>query len=197
LAHSARRKRSSPIRDRILWIIQIRLSSSAVKILDGKQNYQLVQWYGNHAKQWKLLFQATRDGWGGRDFHRVCDNKGETLVVARSTSGYIFGGYTDIPWTHRNNKATSTHAWLFTLVHPAGHVAKIPIEPGKSAVHYAVNYGPLFGTTYDLCIGDNANHPSARSSYSTLSGSYKSSIGQLSESVYFVLSEYEVFAPEL
>ncbi len=33
------------------------------------------------------------------DFHRLCDNKGATITIIRSTSGWIFGGFTSASWT--------------------------------------------------------------------------------------------------
>lgn len=47
-----------------------------------------------------LLFRASADGMSTDDFHRCCDNKGPTLVVAKSET-YIFGGFTSKPWASR------------------------------------------------------------------------------------------------
>eukprot|EP00957_Ditylum_brightwellii_P085790 6525358-Ditylum_brightwellii.AAC.1 len=33
----------------------------------------------------KLLYRASRDGWGASKFHSKCDNQGPTLTVIRST----------------------------------------------------------------------------------------------------------------
>ena len=52
--------------------------------LDGKRN-------------WHLIYKASRDGFRASDFHRCCDNKGETVSVIHTTGGYLFGGYTDVP----------------------------------------------------------------------------------------------------
>jgi hypothetical protein len=54
---------------------------------------------GDVPPQCELLFRASRDGWDSQAFHRHCDNKGATLTVIRERSqGYVFGGYTDVPW---------------------------------------------------------------------------------------------------
>ena len=47
-----------------------------------------------------LLFRASGDGDSRDDFHRCCDNRGPTLVVAKSEK-YIFGGFTSKPWDSR------------------------------------------------------------------------------------------------
>jgi hypothetical protein len=40
------------------------------------------------------LYRASRDGWKGKDFHRKCDNKGATIVIAKISDGYTVGGFT-------------------------------------------------------------------------------------------------------
>jgi hypothetical protein len=51
-------------------------------------------------KTLELCYRASRDGWSVADFHRLCDGKGPTLVVAKEeTKGYIFGGYTTMAWS--------------------------------------------------------------------------------------------------
>ena len=43
-----------------------------------------------------LLYRGSRDGFGVDNFHRLCDNKGNTLTVVKSTKDNVFGGFTDI-----------------------------------------------------------------------------------------------------
>ena len=47
----------------------------------------------------KNLWRGSRDGFGSRVFHDLCDEKGKTLTLIRTTRGGVFGGYTDIPWS--------------------------------------------------------------------------------------------------
>ena len=67
-------------------------------ILKGEQAYikQLQEWLGDKCK-WNLRYRASRDGWDAQDFHRLCDNKGPTVVLIK-VNNYIFGGYTDQNW---------------------------------------------------------------------------------------------------
>ena len=41
--------------------------------------------------EWKVLYRATRDGFGAQDFHSHCDTANRTLVIIKSTNGSIFG----------------------------------------------------------------------------------------------------------
>ena len=42
----------------------------------------------------RLLYRATEDGFGVKDFHRVCDKKGPTLTIIKTTTDHIIGGFT-------------------------------------------------------------------------------------------------------
>ena len=49
---------------------------------------------------WKLCWRASRDGWSSSRFHSLCDEKGPTVTIVK-VGKYIFGGYTNLPWSIR------------------------------------------------------------------------------------------------
>ena len=51
--------------------------------------------------EWRLLFQASRDGFASETFHSKCNNKGPTVTVVKSGAN-IFGGFTENSWTAGN-----------------------------------------------------------------------------------------------
>ena len=53
--------------------------------------------------EWRLLFQASRDGFAASAFHSKCDNKGPTVTVVQSGAN-IFGGFSEKPWTNAGSK---------------------------------------------------------------------------------------------
>ena len=61
---------------------------------DGK----LREWLGDDCK-WKLIFRASEHGYSAESFHDYCDDKGPTLVIIKSSGGWIFGGYTTQSWS--------------------------------------------------------------------------------------------------
>ena len=68
------------------------------KIIDDMEYDRCLQkWTRCH--KWKLLFRASDHEYKAKSFHEFCDDKGPTLVVIKSTSGYIFGGYTTQSWS--------------------------------------------------------------------------------------------------
>ena len=63
-------------------------------ILSDQQEPSLLSLTGFESKKFDLLWRGSRHGFGTKKFHSLCDNKGPTLTVIKSTTGYIFGGYT-------------------------------------------------------------------------------------------------------
>ena len=68
-----------------------------------------------------LLYKASQDGDNINDFHKLCDNCNNTLIIIKSPNGNIFGGFTTQYWNNIiqiNNKAKEkldNKAFLFNL----------------------------------------------------------------------------------
>ena len=66
-------------------------------IVNQQYDGKLKEWLGNDYK-WKLLYRASEHGYTAESFHEYCDDKKPTLVVIKSSGGWIFGGYTTRSW---------------------------------------------------------------------------------------------------
>ena len=67
------------------------------KIIDNNEYDKCLQkWVGDY--KWRLIYRASEQGYTGKSFHRYCDTKGPTLIVIKSSGGWIFGGYTTRSW---------------------------------------------------------------------------------------------------
>ena len=70
-------------------------------ILFGQEyDDKLKEWVGNY--KLKLLYRSSEYGYTGKSFHECCDDKGPTLIVIKSSEGWIFGGYTTKSWNVRS-----------------------------------------------------------------------------------------------
>ena len=88
-------------RDVKLFLYPIYSSFLKESIINKKQyDRYLKDWLGNEYK-WKLLYRASEHDYTGESFHEYCDDKGPTLVIIKSTEGWIFGGYTTQSWSGR------------------------------------------------------------------------------------------------
>jgi len=123
-------------------------------------------------KQWKLLYKATKDGFGASVFHSKCDSKGETISVIKAANGNIFGGYNPKPWNQSGNYEFDQSTFLFSLI----NATKKPLKFDQNTVYgnYSVlgsaTYGPTFGGGHDFYICDNSN--TVNSSYSNFGYSF-------------------------
>lgn len=106
-------------------------------------------------KMGDVLYVASRDGDAASNFHGACDGKGPTIVLVESTTGAIFGGYSDVSWGHSNGYHKSTNTFLFRI-RPV--MTKYPLTSGKEgyALYRHSSYGPVFGGGHDLSIASNA-----------------------------------------
>ena len=67
-------------------------------ILFGQEyDSYLREWAGDY--KWKLIYRASEHGYTAESFHEYCDDKGPTLIVIKSSGGWIFGGYTTQSWS--------------------------------------------------------------------------------------------------
>ena len=78
------------------------MSFKEAEILTNKEHRQILSgWLPADLKgEWRLLFQASRDGFAAEAFHSKCDNKGPTVTIVKSGE-FIFGGFTEVSWTSK------------------------------------------------------------------------------------------------
>ncbi len=81
-----------------------RLLRGSTILLDTQYDSYLREWLGNDIK-WKLLYRASEHEYTASSFHECCDDKGPTLVVIKSSGGWIFGGYTTQSWKCFSDKS--------------------------------------------------------------------------------------------
>ena len=99
----------------------------------------------------KLLFRGSKDGERTKTCHELCDNKQNVLIIMKSETGYIFGGYSKIGFKTNNNWAyeIDNNCFLFSL-----NLKKIyPVIKDKKVIcHIGEVYGLCFFGCYLLCI---------------------------------------------
>jgi len=106
----------------------------------------------------KVLYRASTNGDDISRFHRECDNKGPTIIIVQSTTGAVFGGYTDVSWASSGGFKRSSTSFLFRI-HPS--VEKYDIISGKehmAVMHRATDL--MFGAGGQLVIYSGSLHNS-------------------------------------
>ena len=67
------------------------------QLVNQQYDSKLREWIGDY--KWKMLYRASEHEYTGYSFHKYCDDKGPTLIVIKSSGGWIFGGYTTQSWS--------------------------------------------------------------------------------------------------
>jgi hypothetical protein len=123
------------------------------------------------------VYQASKDGFGARDFHSKVDGILGTLTVVKSTYGNIFGGFTSLSWGLPSEYYSDPSAYIFSLVNQQNNYSYIfnQISTYQSNPFYSIYTNPLsgpsFGGSHDFGISDQSN--SKNNSFSRLGYSYQ------------------------
>ena len=107
--------------------------------------------------RWQLIYKASQDGFASKDFHRKCDSVSQTLTIVKTIDGFIFGGYTELPWHSNDEYSKDENAFLFSLVNHQNDPIKLECVKPEFAIYNYEEYGPTFGRGYDIFISDHSN----------------------------------------
>jgi len=110
-SYSSMTDESSKKKVKLQWDSKPREGASFMKgskILTSKHKKEFLKFFESGSKnlKFKLLFQASKDGFDGNRFHAVCDGKGATITVIKTNTN-IFGGYNSESW----NQSLPTPTW--------------------------------------------------------------------------------------
>jgi hypothetical protein len=169
-------------------------------ILTNEQMSNLIDLCGfTSAKSWNLIYRATRDGFGGMDFHDKCDKKKNTFIIIKSTNDNVFGGYTEQDWTANSDYKTDANAFLFSFINKDNKPLVMKCQEPDKAISCFGGNGPIFGKV-DLSIAKLSNENIK--SWSNLGNIYKhpdylngtaEAKSFLAGSYYFQTKEIEVY----
>jgi len=94
-----------------------------------------------------LAYSAKRDSFKASAFHEKVDKKGPAVVLCKTKTGGIFGGYNPTGWVNEGELRGSIAAFLF--VFPNGDVKQRPIKlqkiGGANGAQFDDGGGPKFG----------------------------------------------------
>ncbi|KAK8798755.1 hypothetical protein WA158_007839 [Blastocystis sp. Blastoise] len=157
--------------------------------------------------RWKLLFRASEHEYKASEFHKYCDNKGETVTIIKHIGHdhllNIFGGYTTRSWDVSESYKPYSNEFIFTLSNEHG------IPPTKydytskdtsCGIGCYSSYGPQFGLD-DIYISDDCHNNDLSycdaSCYSEIDSKPQSSLFVNTDSSdlenYFIVEDYEVW----
>ena len=106
------------------------------------------------AKNMELIYRGTRDGSSCQAFHKLCDDKGPSIVLYLNEKGHIFGGYASIPWKSNGDYKSAPDSFIFTLTNIYNiQPTKFPSKKDGKEVYHNPGFGPRFGHGRDIGNG--------------------------------------------
>ena len=176
------------------------INSFDSKIIESKDNINFILDYikqndkSLNISKIKLLFRGSRDGERTKTCHELCDNKQHVLIIMKSETGYIFGGYSKIGF--KANKILEykidNNCFLFSL-----NLKKIyPVIKDKNVICHTREtsglcfFGSLMFYDYFMSKKDWPNlNMDIKQYFNNLETVYEMNGGQ----EYFKCDELEVF----
>ncbi len=113
-------------------------------------------------QNWTLIYRASQDGFEAAKFHSKCDKKLNTLIIVKSTSGNVFGGYTEQSWSGIGFKLDSK-SFIFSLINRFNKPLKMKWSQNQG-IDCNKEIGPVFGRgggsaekSFDIYLTDKSN----------------------------------------
>ena len=122
----------------LLLLVALPWASSGMKgLLQGINADTLLRGTTLASKPLVCFYQASKNGWTYRDFHRCCDFNPPlpTLILMKTQTGSVCGGYNPVGWQSRDDYKDSLQAFLFRI-DPNGAILKANKIGGSSAAIY-------------------------------------------------------------
>lgn len=135
-----------------------------------------------------FIYKATIDGDKSDNFHSCCDYQGPTVIILKTTRGFVFGGYTSESWDKSGEFKCDNDSFLFSM-----NFQRIyPINANTKAIYCLTTYGPTFGGGHDICILNNCLHTSKN--YCYFNGTFEGANFEINgNDQYFTVQELEVY----
>ncbi|XP_035685054.1 uncharacterized protein LOC118421699 [Branchiostoma floridae] len=118
-------------------------------LLSDEGQGKLREWLGQPSAEFHLQYKARTHGFDPQTFHQHCDGVGPTVSVGYNSSGYVFGGYTALPWDSQAGYHRDPRAFLFVLYTGRNQFnpQRVDAMQGKTraTVRHGFSFGPTFG----------------------------------------------------
>jgi len=149
-------------------------------ILQDREHQELIELCEfNQDAKFKLVYKTYNRFPGGdiKDFHKICDNLQNTLIIVKSNKA-VFGGFTSLDWSGENVSKQDANAFIFSLRNKYNRPLKLSCSPGAVAIRCRPDCGPIFGL-HDLMINDLKQYEKNCSSF--LNNNYKNEYFELNK----------------
>ena len=140
-------------------------------------------------KIFMLLYKATRDGCLAKDFHNKVDNVGPLLIIIETTNNQIFGAFTSVAWSSKNDFVEDSEAFLFC------NNNKYTVNNKIFACNHDENFGPFFGEKALVITNNCLNNKENFTDGEDQTYNFDNNTNLLNEekNSFFQVKDYEVY----
>ena len=160
-------------------------------ILNNNKSYinNIIKWINKNNKiKSELLYRKSKDGDSIETFHKLCDNKGNTLMLIKTTDGFLFGGYTPLNWDNHSGFKNDNDTFIFSLT--TNNISK------KKQSIQSINCNKNYGPTFCCCLGFGQSGQNMSQGKIALSCSYYTDFNKIipnNKSGDFNVEEAEIY----
>ncbi|CAD8076581.1 unnamed protein product [Paramecium primaurelia] len=154
--------------------IQLNLTLGKITLLKDDYYSKLLKTIEDKAKKkiknQYLIYCGTKDGLKGESFWKSVNGMSNLLMVFKSKSDHIFGGYSPCQWYVTPSNFYVADNTLSSFLFSQTHNKIYPLQSGKmaNAIYCHKSYGPTFGGGHDLQVSSDFN-----GGYSNLGNTYQ------------------------
>ena len=131
-------------------------------IINEEDKKIILNWIPNRLISTELIFDTSRDGDTIDSFKNKCEGKCPTLVIVKTDTGIIFGGYATSAWI-KGGPIADNNSFVFSLEPQKKYNVTVP-SSALYGYHYDIGIIFQFGTCYfriaSNCTKNNNNYVS-------------------------------------
>lgn len=139
------------------------------------------------------IYRASADGYGARDFHKRVNGYTKTLTIIQTTTGYVFGVYTNAMHSDVTGFVADSGAFLFSYINPNGQIMRLPITKSNLALYNDRTLGPSFGN--DIVIPDKSDSNPGQLTFDAFTPPQGYSAGD--DGAYFLINDVSFTVAEI
>lgn len=115
-------------------------------------------------QKWTLVYRASIDGFGSKNFHSKCDTYSNTLTVVKTANLNVFGGYTEQKWS-KTDKIDDLKSFIFSLLNKESRPFKANCSDPSQTITCSPSIGPTFGIEDFTIVSDSNSNELSSSNF--------------------------------
>ena len=156
-------------------------------IINEEDKKKILNWIPNRLISTELIFDTSRDGDSIDSFKNKCEGKCPTLVIVKTNTGIIFGGYATSAW-RKDGPITDYNSFVFSLDPQKKYNLTVPTSAlfGYRYHDIIFQFGCCYFRIASGCTSNNNNYVSG--------GDYESGLKNIIKGDgKFIVSRMEIF----